>query len=163
MQPNQLHADVTPSVLDRNWRPIPGFENYICNTEGEVYNVTRKSYLRACASNPKSPNSVSYNLIGPGGRRRHISKPQLLKEVWPEYGTRLVIFINDVEYRQLPNYQDYYISEEGILVNHRYGNHVMSTEWHGDQETARISVEQIQITICINDILRQLWYGEDQL
>lgn len=159
MQP--VYIDRRPTILDPAWRPIPGFDQYICNSDGEVYNLKRKSYLRSHQANRRS-QAKSYTLWYDDGskRKKHICVRQLIKEVWPEYGNPLIIFVDDVEYRQLPEWQNYYIAQDGTLINHDYNDREISTTWHGDRETARISVDQIQITICINDILKELWNDE---
>lgn len=157
-----MHNDDTPpSILDKNWRSIPDFEGYLCNREGEVYSLKTRQYIHPAQSNWRSsPGSYAYTLYAGKHKRRHISVKNLVKLVWPDWFGPLDLMIDGVEYRQLPEYQDYYISEDGILINHAYNDRRIATVWHGDKETARISVNQIQITISINELLKELWTDE---
>lgn len=150
--------DTPPSLLDPNWRTIPGYDHYICNKDGEVYSLHTKRYLTPSASNRRySPDSKSYTLYVSKFKRGHISVKNLIRLVWPEWSSPIDLMIGDIEYRQVPEYPNYYIAEDGTLVNHSYGDRVIATTWSGDKEYARISVDQIQFTICINDLIKTIW------
>lgn len=152
------------------WRPIPGYEKYVCDKDGHVANrqsgVTLSlTYLNRHRSKRTGEiiGTKGYGLLKsgyPGDSRRANMTPQAcVRLAWPDLPIDHIM-VDGVEFRQCyPGNDSYYISAEGILINHRYNNRQIRLVIHSDGSmTARVTLDGIQHVVDIDDLIDQVWH-----
>ena len=87
-----------------DYKLIPGFENYMINRKGEVYNVK----IGLNVEGVKRQGTVYYNLTSSDGKERLAKSSTSLVNL---------TFGNFEGYREIPGYSGYIINEEGKLYN----------------------------------------------
>lgn len=153
------------------WRPIPGFENYVCDRDGNVANrdsgVVLVKQLLNCRRSKVTGEEIGtrgYTLHYTGhykkGKHTNVSVVSCIRRAWPDLPTDHIV-LDDVKYRQcFPGNDWYYISQDGVLVNHRYNDRRIAIKIRKDGgASARVSIDGRQSVVDIDDLVDAVWFG----
>lgn len=156
------------------WRPIPGFEHYVCDRDGRVMNrETGTVLIKQRLNNRRSKRTgepigtEGYTLRQTGfyktSKRTNMSVESCIRRAWPDLPTDHIV-LDGIEYRQcFPGNDWYYISQDGVLVNHRYNNRQIALKIHKDGgASARVSIDGRQTVVDIDDLVDEVWFGVTQ-
>lgn len=156
------------------WRPIPGFETYVCDQDGRVANretgtTLYLNYLFRYQSKRtgETLGTKGYTLVRKDdhGNRKNIklSMQACIRRAWPDLPTDHIV-IDGVVYRQCYRGNDwYYISKNGVLINHRYNNRRIRITYRKDgSASARVTLHGVQETIDVDMLVEHVWFESEE-
>lgn len=151
------------------WRPISGFKKYVCTQDGRVMNRETGNILAKCFINRHRTKRTG-KCIGAKGyilrasdvcnnqKRSNISVTSCIRLAWPDLDISKIV-LDGVEYRQCyPGNDWYYISKDGILINHRYNDRRLKTRTRKDGAVvARITLDGMNRTVNVSKLFNTVW------